>query len=661
MKRLKQILLVTTLILLFHAYIPAVEMNIPGGVRAVSDGQGTIHLFWYPARGIWPEGGFRVVDASGQTRVERIIPLADIPKDGTLTVEEESLLRLLAQNPAQLSSSASEVQKKNRLILALKSATSPAVARALGLLCSFKAVQTGKQTYTVQGLDKNGRPGSMVMKTSPIDAVQASPLPPAPQRFRTQMSPTGVELSWEKPAGSNIETASYEIERSSQGGEFIRINDKPLLVSTPVKDAATAPQFIDGSAPQEQETRYRLYGLDLFGRRSTPLESALFVPSFNTLVPPHNLSISAKGSAIELRWPGDQHPKGTHYIVERAPMAQGPYQALTPRGVKASDQTYVDKTVQSGGTYFYRLRTVTSKGQLSPPSGFISQQLLTGPPPPPVKDLKAFLGINSVTLTWPPLDRSVAGYLVELQNGRDWARVNDRVWPDNNFEYRYTADQELTLVFRVRSVGTNNQVGAASQPLSIQIRKVPRGKPEIRQTEVITGGVRIDFTFPQDRQDLQFLVFRSASERDEGLVISPALTPKTMTFIDKNIAPGNRYVYRVRAFTAAGWQSEPSPPVTVLVHAAELPIPAKPSAKFEKKPFTHVKISFTPPTGHLRVVVERKTENDALWETLKGEGSDGQFIDANPPMAEQILYRLRYLAADGTPGEPSAQVSLNRE
>ena len=655
------IFLLATLTLLLCLPARAAEVNIPGGVRAISKGQGTIQLFWYPPRGIWPEGGFRILDGAGRTIEERIVPFSNIPHDGSLNATDQALLDQLSKRPGLLSSSKSEDQKQTQLLLVLKSATSPAMARVLGLSSTIKAVGNGEKSYTVIGLDASGKPGGLSMKCTAIDATVASALPPAPLEAAAQMNSTGVELYWLKAAAKENETAFYEVERSNKGGEYIKITEKPLLISSSSEQSQLPPQYMDSSAPQEQTVSYRIFGVDLFGRRSLPAEISLFVPAFATLLPPQGISAEAKVEAIQLSWLDEQRPTSTRYLIERAPTAGGPYQVLTQEGIKAAAKYFLDKTVQDGGTYYYRMRTARSDGQLSHPSEPVSIQFLSGQPPAAVRDLKADLGIRTVHLTWSAQDRSVAGYLVERQQGKEWQRVNETVWTDNSLDDPYSADQELSMTYRVRAVGRNNKIAEPGPAVTVKIRKEPRGVPEIIQADAGPNGISIRFIFPQERSDLKFVIRRGASKQEEGMIISPVLTCKEMRFTDTRVAPGNHYFYRISAFTATGWTSALSPAIPVSIHADALPVPQQPTAEFASKPFTHVKIIFGKIPDNLRVIVERKSAFATYWETLKGEGSEEGFIDANPPAGDSVAYRLRYLAADGTPGEPSQPMTVMKK
>jgi hypothetical protein len=355
--------------------------------------------------------------------------------------------------------------------------------------------------------------------------------------------------------------------------------------------------------------------------------------------------------------PGKNRPS-TRYMIERSPLAGGPFTMLTPRGIVHGGNGFLDKELVAGGNYHYRVRTVASNGLLSPPSQTIQARALQKDIPRAVQGLDARLGINLVVLTWAAAGTDVAGYVIERKVGSAWQRINDRVWPDNRFTYRYAAGQTLDLRFRVRSVGVNDQLGPVSRELPVRIVKVPRGKPEIIAAAQNERGVEIRFDFPQQRRDLRFVVRRGGSEFDEGLVVSPVLGHDEKTFTDAQVAPGERYWYRVQALGPQDWISELSDAVALSARAMSLPRPTAPQAGFINEPFAHVRLVCSPVPQDLAVVVERRSPAEPYWKTLAGEGGDGIYLDANLPPGGPLQYRVRFKARDGSMSAPSSPVSV---
>lgn len=74
--------------------------------------------------------------------------------------------------------------------------------------------------------------------------------------------------------------------------------------------------------------------------------------------PPSGLSAIPRETEIELLW--DQTPSATHYLVQRAPTADGPYTTLSDN---AGAARFLDTSATNGTTYFYRVSAINAQGE----------------------------------------------------------------------------------------------------------------------------------------------------------------------------------------------------------------------------------------------------------------------------------------------------------
>jgi len=635
-------------------------IEMPGGARAVSDGSGNVKLFWFPPGGTWPRGGFQVQDQQGKILVHKIQPRDDAQWLRPLSGPAQQWIRRVVQDPAQLwrRDAAAGLARK---ALALKAAISFDFAAALGVAHTLNEVPSGKRRFQVVGLDANGRPTRMVMQTNVVDAATASPRPPAPVNLRAIATPAGVALYWRVTTGNTNTTACFKVERRGRDDEFTDILEEPLLPARQGTENSTNPQpaFIDTGPPQRKSVTYRVHGVDLFGRAGSAAQVELFVPDLACLLPPATVTAVAQDGGIRVQWSAGKVPADTRFVIERSPSPAGPFQVLTPKGVPAGPQGYMDRPGQAGFSWFYRIRTAAANGELSPPSATARVRTPAGGPPPAVRSLKARLGIGTVVLEWSPAENaSIAGYLVENNVAGTWQRINDTLRREPRFTYSHAAGDTAEMVFRVRAVDRDNRLGEPSPAVRVRIRRMPRGTPEIIALRPEDRGVEIVFDFPSQRQDLQFVVRRSGTETEEGLIVSPRLSARTRSFVDTRLAPGETYWYRIQALGPQNWRSDYSRAVAVHVAAAAIPAPPAPMAAFKDSPFDHVRVEFAAPPLGLQVVVERRNGEKDLWQTLDGEGGDSIYLDANPPKATQLQYRIRFKALDNTLGPPSPAVAV---
>ena len=82
---------------------------------------------------------------------------------------------------------------------------------------------------------------------------------------------------------------------------------------------------------------------------------------------PLKIKASGRGRKITLRVPKYRETEIEEYIVTRSTFESGPYKVIKRFSMgRKTAQSFKDKDVQAGFTYFYRYRVLTKKGFLSP-------------------------------------------------------------------------------------------------------------------------------------------------------------------------------------------------------------------------------------------------------------------------------------------------------
>lgn len=632
-----------------------------GAMFAVSDGRGQISLLWFPPPSQWPAGGWKLTDSTGQTLAAKI-SMGDDAALQALSTEDADAIRRLPAVVATPDTSAKRAQLFN--ILGLRALTDPAYARALGIAWTLEKVPAGSRSYTVQGLDASGNANGVRLASVAVDASVATALPPAPDGVEIKSDERGVLLSWPPPAVNQLLPAiAYVVERDGGGQNGAAVTARPVVPG--VKWDAKIPLLLDRNAPPNEMLTYRVYTVDAFGRRSAPASIRIFFPDFHALEPPQPVTATSDAGKVTVSWPGTQKPNLAGYVVERAFLFDGPYEALVTQALAPDATHYEDDGVRSGTTYYYRVRAVNSRGDLGTPSAAAVVQAKGTGAPPRVDGLAADAGETRVQLTWKPVDAAVAGYFVERRvataaGNEQWARLNARVTPEPLYDDMLGMTSDVTMEYRVLAVGFDNTEGAPSNSVRVAVadRSIPE-PPTITVASGANGKTQISFTpaLPATRTT-QFLVLRSGSSDDLGVVIGDPLPGDARQFTDLYVSPGERYWYRLVAVGANGNRSDPTRPAAIRVGSPEMPAPAAPTASYTTDPFPHVALQFAAPPAGLSVIVERQ-DGDA-WIRIAGPLADTSAADNKTPATGTLSYRISYVAADGKvgPASPAATVTI---
>lgn len=654
-----RLLFVVMLALAAHS---AFAQQANGAMFAVSDGKGQISLLWFPPPARWPATGWKLSDSTGQTLSPKIA-MADETALQALSVEDADAIRHLPAVLATQDSSPKRAQLFN--IIGLRALTDLAYARALGISWTLTGVSSGSRTYTVQGLDAGGNANGVQLASSPVDASVATPLPPSPDGLESKSDERGVLLSWPPPAvNQQLPAIAYAVERDGGGQNGAAVTAKPVVPG--VKWDPKIPLMLDRNAPPNEMLTYRVYTVDAFGRRSNPTSIRIFFPDYHALEPPQPVTAASSAGKIIVSWPAVQKTNLAGYLVERAFLFDGPYEALSAQALPSGSAQYEDDAVRAGTTYYYRVRAVNSRGDLGAPSDPAMAQARGGAPPPKVQGLAADAGETRVRLTWKPVDAPVAGYFVERRvaaagnTAPAWARLNARVSSEPLYDDMIGLTSNVTVEYHVLAVGFDNTEGEASGSVQVVIpdRSIPE-PPLITAASGAGGKTQISFTpaLPAARS-AQFLVLRSGSESDLGVVLGDPLAADARQFTDLYVSPGERYWYRLVAVGANGTRSDPTKPVAIRVGSPAMPAPSAPAAAYSADPFPHIALQFAAPPAGLSIVVERQ-DGDS-WTRIAGPMQAQSAADNKVPDAGNATYRISYISADGQvgPASPSATVSV---
>src|SRR5450631_3098175 len=656
--------LMSTLFVLLVVVRDGVSQDASGALFTASDGKGRVSLLWFPPPSKWPAGGWRLSDSTGQVLVPQI-SMGDAGALQTLSVEDADAIRKLPAVLAKPEASAKGRQLIN--IIGLRAFSEPAYARALGLSWTLENVASGGRTYKVEGLDGAGKPTGVQLVSAAADSSQATALPPAPAGVQAKVDEQGVSLLWEAPAENRqLPVIAYAIERDGGGQSAAAVTAKPVIPG--LRWDPKIPLVLDRNAPGSEMLTYSVFSVDAFGRRSAGTSIRIFHPDFHALEPPQPVKAIAGVGKVTVSWPAQPKSNLAGYVVERGFLFAGPYEALAAQALPSGTSQYEDATVRGGTAYYYRVRSVNSRGDLGNPSSAVMAQPKNPGSPPKVDGLAADTGQTRVRLAWKAVDFPVAGYFVERRaltgaaGVENWVRLNPHVTPEPLYDDYLGLSSDAKLEYRVLAVGFDNSEGPVSA--SVQVTVADRSLPDAPS---ITGSSGADgkalLTFvPADQKTAQFLVLRSGRESDLGVVIGDPLSLDARQFTDLYVSPGEKYWYRLVAVDKNGNRSDPTHPAAIRIGSPQLPAPLAPTAEYATTPYPHVVLKFQQPPAGLTLIVERHWENDPTgggWIRIAGPMAAQTAMDNAMPASGSVEYRISYVAPDGKVGPASIGVTVS--
>jgi hypothetical protein len=612
--------------------------RVPGGAVRVL----------YVTEGAWPAGGLRIEDVTGTVLVPHVEASGNAAE---LDAASQNALRAL-QHPR----TGSDPQAKTaNAILVLRVLSDWAFARAAGLAAELPP-GAHPNSIRVVVLNANGETATSV---GPV-TVRDDPGPPATAGLRAEARPAGVVLQWQTaPVTQAIPVFGYTVQRAV-GAEHDALTLHPQLLA--VNKPGQPMPFWDHAPPVGTAVTYELRLVDVLGVPGTAASTLVFSPDFAAAAPPAGQVASAGRGIITLSWTPLANSRTAGLMVERAQLADGPYEWLTPQGLAPQSARFEDHNVLPGASYYYRVRAVAPDGSLGPaPDPVRAQSLAPGVLAAP-QGLSAETGASQITLTWKAVaGAELAGYIVERRataTAPRWARLNSRLLPDARYLDVIGPGAGGSFDYRITAVASDEGHSAPSAVLHVALRDTrPPAAPRVLSASGSDGRVQIRFAaVDADGKTTQVALLRSDSPSEAGLVVGAPVAAASGMIEDAWAQhAGQRYWYRLVAFDKDGNRSAASDAYAVRVSAVSLPAPAAPTVVYAAQPAAQATVRFGPPPPHVRVIVQVQL-GDGRWRSIAGPTTDSPVVDAAPPSAH-ASYRVVYVAEAGGPGKASDAAS----
>jgi len=163
----------------------------------------------------------------------------------------------------------------------------------------------------------------------------------SPAGAQSRWADRAVNLKWENTVAVYDNVIGYIVFRREKGEPLFKVISK----------IERLPFFRDTLTTPGKTYEYGITSVDAFANQSllSPL-TELTVPTYDFVSPPSDFYLTNKTDGIQLTWPGND--KGNDYVVYRKAVSAKSFSKVSD--IKNA-VTYIDKTVQSGILYLYKI------------------------------------------------------------------------------------------------------------------------------------------------------------------------------------------------------------------------------------------------------------------------------------------------------------------
>lgn len=385
-------------------------------------------------------------------------------------------------------------------------------------------------------------------------AVAAEP-PGPPLSVTATASGIDITLEWSPPP-SSTSIDGYRIYRGETSGSI-----------TTDLGPTTDNTFTDYNLRKGDTYYYQVaaFNVDGEGVRSEVASATIPTTAPGAI---DNLAATRSFGLISLTWSPPDDDGGsavTQYSIYRSDSTTAPSSPLTTQ----SGTGYIDRSIESGRTYFYWVAASNVNG-LGPLSNMATASPLAANLPGAPTNLNAQDGVESIQVSWSaPADNGGA----EITEYRIY-RATSSTKPDTpihtngggTLTYSDSADLVIGTTYyywvaAYNSAGEGEAVGPDSA-VPQEPPEDPPGPPGDLQATGGAGSVSLSWTAPSpgDSMITQYNIYRAT---DPTMPTSPTFTTTGTSYTDSSVTNGQTYYYSVSAVSNVG-EGAAAGPVTAI-------------------------------------------------------------------------------------------------
>lgn len=260
------------------------------------------------------------------------------------------------------------------------------------------------------------------------------------------------------------------------------------------------------------------------------------------------------GATIKLTW-SDNSDNEAGFTLQRAENSS--FTGSTEIPITADNESYLDKALASGHTYYYRLRSFY--GPLNSDWSNTAEKELVAITPPPAKPeiiAATAQSATSITITWEDKSDNEEGFILQRAVNSSFTGATEIPIPADEESYLDTSlATGFTYYYRIRSwydtlLSDWSDTVDEELPVIVTIPAAPEGISATAQT---TTSVSISWSDMSDNET-GFLLQRAQNAAFTGAVSLPQ-SANTEAYTDNGCAANTNYWYRIRSENSAGSSS----------------------------------------------------------------------------------------------------------
>jgi fibronectin type 3 domain-containing protein len=485
------------------------------------------------------------------------------------------------------------------------------------------------------------------------------PLPP-PIELTAQWEDKKVMLSWNMLHQGHIYN-SYVLEKSSDGKQYEPVSDN-AMVQLADPDVSPMHAFKTDSLDNNETTwYYRIRGINAFGELGPPGDSVVGhgrIPITEAPVMVNKEVINNK--EVHLAW---IYPEEMNRYISGFRI----YRASDPAGIKqkihesknSSERTFTDLSPDL--TNYYVLSVFNQETEKFSPNITYAELIDSVPPLRPSGFAGRIDSTGKVWLTWTPNeDKDLDGYRVYRSNRPDFefllitpAVIKQPFYTDSITLHTLTQQ----VYYRLRAIDLRQNQSEFSDVLEL-VRPdiIPPVAPVIKSVEAQKDALLITWINSSSIDVVRHHIYRKQKNDTTFQLLAHVdrKPEKQSSYADRNIKPGETYIYQLKAEDNSQLYSAPSAPVQQKVPGGLVEQVILKKQEYSDRAVLQWKVETK--KNVTRILIYRAAGDTALQPYDNSIGSS--YTDDTIVPDKKYRYRIKAIYDDGTSSALSNEVTI---
>ena len=401
-----------------------------------------------------------------------------------------------------------------------------------------------------------------------IGVMDYEPLP-EPVDFVGVFQDQSTLLSWNSKILKNIYNA-YIIERSEDGNRFDKLSDVPYATLTRTRDKESARTLYMDSIANNQNYFYRIKGITSFGETGPVSEVVTGTGKTVLKYVPHLISKKlVSENEVELTWefPKQGNTEITGFTLKRAESDQGAYMPVVTNIPATSRKISYDRL---RATNYFKITAIGKENNQRDSFSMLVQPIDSIPPKKPVGFTGTVDSTGIVQLQWTPnTEEDIMGYRVYRGNRKneEYSQLTESPYTQTKFTDTVpVANLGSKVYYQIIAVDRRYNMSQPSEILElIKPDVVPPTMPVFKSYDILNGNVLLEWANSSSTDVEGHYIYRKGEKDANWNLVHQSPKSKNNTYTDKNVEEGKYYSYTIIARDESGLESEPAPPISVII------------------------------------------------------------------------------------------------